>query len=123
VELEEDKITFVATDANRLVKVERTDVKPGVQHSFILPKKALNLLKSSLMGASTPVQVDYNRSNAFFAFGDTKLVCRFIDEKYPDYNAVIPQENPNVLVMNREDLFNSVKRISIFSNKSTTKFV
>jgi len=119
VELEEDKITFVATDANRLVKVERSDVKPGVQHSFILPKKALNLLKSSLMGASTPVQIDYNRSNAFFAFGDTKLVCRFIDEKYPDYNAVIPQENPNILVMNREEFYNSVKRISIFSNKST----
>lgn len=119
VQLEDDKITFVATDANRLVKVERTDVKPGVTHSFILPKKALNLLKSSLTGSSVPVQLDYNRSNAFFAFGDTKLVCRFIDEKYPDYNAVIPQENPNVLVMNREDMYNSVKRISIYSNKST----
>ena len=102
-----------------MVKVERNDVKPGVKHSFILPKKALNLLKSSLIGASTPVQIDYNRSNAFFVFGDTKLICRFIDEKYPDYNAVIPQENPNVLVINREDIYNSVKRISIYSNKST----
>ena len=119
VELEEDKITFVATDANRLVKVERNDVKPGVKHNFILPKKALKLLKSSLVGASLPVQIDYNRSNAFFSFGDTKLVCRFIDEKYPDYNAVIPKENPNVLVINREDLYNSVKRISIYSSKST----
>lgn len=119
VELEPASITFVATDANRLVKVQRSDVKPGVKHSFILPKKALNLLKSSLTGASIPVQIDYNRSNAFFAFGDTKLVCRFIDEKYPDYNAVIPQDNPNVLVINREDIYNSVKRISIFSNKST----
>lgn len=66
-----------------------------------------------------PVQIDYNRSNAFFSFGDTKLVCRFIDEKYPDYNAVIPKENPNVLVINREYLYNSVKRISIYSSKST----
>jgi len=119
VELEEDKITFVATDANRLVKVVRTDVKPGVQHSFILPKKALNLLKTSLMGNSIPVQIDYNRSNAFFVFGDTKLICRFIDEKYPDYNAVIPQDNKNILIMNREDMHNTVKRISIYSNKST----
>ncbi|HMZ46058.1 MAG TPA: DNA polymerase III subunit beta, partial [Chitinophagaceae bacterium] len=111
-----------ATDANRLVKVVRSDVKPGVKHSFILPKKALNLLKSSLMGASVPVKIDYNRSNAFFTFGDTKLVCRFIDEKYPDYNGVIPKENPNILVMNREDLYNSVKRISIYSNKSTFLF-
>lgn len=119
VELHKDTITFVATDANRLVKIERNDVKPGVEHSFILPKKALNLLKTSLTGASTQVQVDYNRSNAFFTFGDTKLICRFIDEKYPDYNAVIPNENPNILIINREDLHNSVKRISIYSSKST----
>ncbi|MCB9250941.1 MAG: DNA polymerase III subunit beta [Flavobacteriales bacterium] len=119
VELEKNGITFVATDANRLVKIKRSDVKPGVVHNFILPKKALNLLKTSLSGASVPVQVDYNRSNAFFSFGDTKLVCRFIDEKYPNYNAVIPQDNPNVLIMSRDDLYNTVKRISIFSNKST----
>lgn len=119
VDLEEDKITLVSTDANRLVKIERNDVKPGVKHSFILPKKALNLLKTSLSGSGAVVKVDYNRTNAFFAFDDIKLVCRFIDERYPDYNAVIPFENPNVLIMNREDLHNSVKRISIFSNKST----
>lgn len=119
VDLEEDKITFVSTDANRLVKDERTDVKPGVKHNFILPKKALNLLKATLSATNATVKVDYNRSNAFFTFGDTKLICRFIDERYPDYNAVIPSENPNILIMNREDLHNSVKRISIFSNKST----
>lgn len=118
VDLEEDKITFVSTDANRLVKDERTDVKPGVKHSFILPKKALNLLKATLAGSNEIVKVDYNRTNAFFTFGDTKLVCRFIDERYPDYNSVIPTDNPNVLFINREELYNSVKRISIFSNKS-----
>ena len=112
---------FVATDANRLVKIERTDVKPGVEASFILPKKALNLLKSSLPQDDSECHVDFNDSNAFFTFGDVRLICRLIDERYPDYRAVIPTENPNKLTVNRTDFLNSVKRISIFGNKSTNQ--
>jgi DNA polymerase III subunit beta len=119
VELFNDSANFVATDANRLVRLKRTDVKPGVEHSFILPKKALNLLKATLSDDDSVVQIDYNTTNAYFTFGDVKLICRFIDERYPEYNAVIPDENPNVLTINRMDLLNSVKRISIFSNKTT----
>lgn len=118
-ELHDDHTTLVATDANRLVRCTRNDIKAGVEHSFILPKKALNLLKSSLGSTDEPVRMDYNASNAFFTYGDIQLICRIIDEKYPDYNAVIPDDNPNRLTIRRDDLLNSVKRINIFANKST----
>ena len=121
VQLYKDNVVFVATDANRLVKIERTDVKPGVEASFILPKKALNLLKSSLPQDDSECHVDFNDSNAFFTFGDVRLICRLIDERYPDYRDVIPTENPNKLTVNRTDFLNSVKRISIFGNKSTNQ--
>jgi DNA polymerase-3 subunit beta len=119
VQLFDDKINFVATDANRLVRLTRTDVSPGVEQNFILPKKALNLLRGTLKDSTLPVQVDYNETNAYFTFEDVQLICRLIDERYPDYNAVIPKENPNVMEISRLDLLNSVRRISIFSNKST----
>lgn len=121
VQLHKDNAVFVATDANRLVKLERSDVNPGVESNFILPKKALNLLKANLPQDDTSTQVDFNESNAFFSFGDINLVCRLIDERYPDYNAVIPEENPNKLTINRTDFLNSVKRISIFGNKTTNQ--
>ncbi len=121
VQLFKNNAVFVATDANRLVKVERNDVNPGVETNFILPKKALNLLKSNLPQDDTSTQVDFNESNAFFSFGDIKLICRLIDERYPDYQAVIPQENPNKLTIDRNEILNSVKRISIFGNKTTNQ--
>lgn len=119
VQLHKTSANFVATDANRLVRLTRKDIKPGVEHSFILPKKALNLLKSTLNDDNLPVRIEYNNSNASFTFGGVRLICRFIDERYPDYNAVIPAKNPNVLSINRLDILNSVRRISIFSNKTT----
>ncbi|MBT8326959.1 MAG: DNA polymerase III subunit beta [Bacteroidia bacterium] len=121
VQLFNDNAVFVATDANRLVKVERSDIKPGVESNFILPKKALNLLKTNLPHDDTEVQVDFNDSNAFFAFDDIKLICRLIDERYPDYRAVIPTDNPNRLSISRQDFLNSVRRISIFGNRTTNQ--
>lgn len=119
VQLTNDDITFVATDANRLVRYNRADIKPGVEETFILPKKALNLLKSSLPNDDTQVTIEFNRSNAFFTFGDVSLICRLIDEKYPDYKAVIPQDNPNRLTIDRNEFQTGVKRVSITSNKTT----
>ncbi len=119
VQLFKNNITFVATDANRLVRFTRNDVKPGIEESFILPKKALNLLKSSLPNDDTPVKVDYNRQNAFFTFGDISLICRLIDEKYPDYIAVIPTENPNKLTVDKNEFSLAAKRVAITSNRST----
>ena len=55
----------------------------------------------------------------FFTFGSTQLICRLLDEKYPEYSAVIPQENPNVITISRTDLLSSINRISIFASKTT----
>lgn len=111
-------ITFVATDAHKLVRYRRTDSKATGSSSFILPKKPLNLLKSNLHG-DEDVELEYNESNAIFTFKDIVLVCRLIDGKYPNYEAVIPKENPNVLTIDRAQFLSSIKRVSIFANKTT----
>lgn len=119
VQILENAVNFVATDANKLVKFQRADINPGFEQSFIIPKRPLNLLKSTLPNNDTPVQVDFNKTNVFFTFGNTQLICRLLDEKYPDYQAVIPTNNPNVLTINRSDFYSAINRISLFSNKAT----
>lgn len=118
-QLAKDGITFVATDAHKLVRYKRTDSKSDKENSFIVPRKALGLLKNSLPLDETAVKISYNSSNAFFSFGNVNLICRLVDAKYPDYNAVIPTDNPNHLSINKNDFQNSLKRISIYSNKTT----
>lgn len=118
-QLSTDGITFVATDAHKLVRYKRLDAKAGKSTSFIVPKKALNLLKSNLPGEQTQVNISYNSSNAFFSYNNVQLACRLIDARYPDYNAVIPTENPNTLTINRADFLNTLRRVMIFSNKTT----
>ena len=114
-----DGLTFVATDAHKLVKYSRTDVQANQTAEFIMPKKPLNLLKSILGGSEEEITVAYNESNAKFTFENTELICRLIDGKYPNYEAVIPKENPNRLTITRNQFLNSVRRVSIFSNKTT----
>ncbi|WP_340066538.1 DNA polymerase III subunit beta [Ascidiimonas aurantiaca] len=112
-------LTFVSTDAHKLVKYQRSDVTATEVAEFIMPKKPLNLLKSILAGSEAEVTIEYNDSNAKFTFENTELVCRLIDGKYPNYEAVIPKENPNKLAIDRNQFLSSVKRVSIFSNKTT----
>ncbi|WP_445957603.1 DNA polymerase III subunit beta [Yeosuana sp.] len=114
-----ESLTFVATDAHKLVKYTREDVKANQQAEFIMPKKPLNLLKGILAGSEEDVVIEYNDSNAKFTFENSQLICRLIDGKYPNYEAVIPKENPNKLVIDRTQFLNSVRRVSIFSNKTT----
>ncbi len=118
-ELSPDDITFVATDAHKLVRYKRTDAKCEDSASFILPKKPLNLLKNILSAQDVPVKIDYNPTNACFAFNNVNLVCRLIDGKYPNYDAVIPAENPYKLTIDRVSLLTSIRRVAIFANQST----
>ena len=112
-------LTFVATDAHKLVKYSRTDVTANETAEFIMPKKPLNLLKGILSSTDSEVVIEYNDANAKFTFDNVVLVCRLIDGKYPNYEAVIPKENPNKLTVDRSSFLNSVKRVSIFSSKTT----
>lgn len=111
--------TFVATDAHKLVRYRRADVTSAHEVSFVLPKKPLNQLKNLLNGSDDKVTLRYNTTHAFFSTGDAELACRLIDLKYPNYEAVIPTENPNKLTIDRMQFLSSVKRVSIFSNKTT----
>ena len=112
-------LTFVATDAHKLVKYARTDVKASQVADFIMPKKPLNILKGILGTSDSDVKIEYNDSNATFSFDNYVLTCRLIDGKYPNYEAVIPKENPNKLLIDRTQILSSVRRVAIFSNKTT----
>jgi DNA polymerase III subunit beta len=118
-QLNDSNLTFVATDGHRLVRYRRVDVATDSPSSIIVPKKALNLLKSSLPTDNSIVDMEFNQSNAFFKFNKTILICRLIDERFPDYENVIPLDNPNVLTINRLELLTCLKRISIYANKTT----
>ena len=115
--------TFVSTDGHRLVKYIRTDIKGDeVDHDMILPRKSLNLLKSILpTDKSSDIKLDFNASNAYFSFENIKMVCRLIDESYPDYDNVIPSDNSNTVTITKSELLGSLKRISIYANKTTNQ--
>ncbi len=121
-QIENNKLICVATDAHKLVKFTTYHLAGEVSTNFIVPKKALNLLKNALP-ASDGVTISYNKANAFFSFGSMNLVCRLIDARYPDYNAVIPVDNPNNMTVSRADFQNSLKRIAIYANKTTNQVV
>ncbi len=111
--------TFVATDGHRLIRYRRADVSSSTETTMIIPRKALNLLKSTLPSDTTPVKAEFSQANAFFSFGNIQMICRLIDERFPDYENAIPTTNPNVMTINRLELLSSLKRISIYSSKTT----
>lgn len=118
-ELTDEDIRFVATDAHKLVRYRRTDLKAPKATAFIVPKKPLNLLRNILGGTNADVTVAFNENNASFSFDNTVVVCRLIDGKYPNYDAVIPKKNPNKLTIDRATFLSSIRRVAIFSNKTT----
>ncbi|MDP4268159.1 MAG: DNA polymerase III subunit beta, partial [Bacteroidota bacterium] len=117
--IDPEGLIIVATDAHRLVKYIRTDIKVETATSFVLPRKPLNHLKNILAKEDCSVKVECNESNAFFTFGNVNLICRLLEGKYPNYEAVIPIENPNKLTIDRVAFLNAIKRTSIFSNQAT----
>ena len=119
-EITEDFLTFVATDAHKLVRYRRADVHPGTNASLILPKKPLNHLRNIMPDdENVKVRLEYNDTNAVMIFEDITLICRLIDGKYPNYEAVIPTQNPFKLTADRKNLLNALRRVAIFGSKST----
>ncbi|MEA1896287.1 MAG: DNA polymerase III subunit beta [Bacteroidota bacterium] len=119
MELSLDNINFVASDAHKLVRYGRSDAKAEQEASFILPKKPASLLKSILPKEENQVNIEFDDKNAFFTLSDFKLVCRLVEGNYPSYNSVIPKDNPHKLTIDRIELYNSLKRISVFSNQAS----
>ncbi len=114
-------ITSVATDAHRLVRYTRTDVECPEATSFIVPKKPLNLLKNILPMSDEMLDISYNENHLFVKHGGTEMVCRLIDARFPDYKVVIPLDNPYKLTVVKNDFQNALRRVSVFSNKSTNQ--
>jgi DNA polymerase-3 subunit beta len=121
IKLSSTNTTFVATDGHRLIRYRRVDVASEGDHDIIIPRKALNLLNTTFPAENSNVSVEFNSSNAFFHFNNIKMICRLIDERFPDYENVIPDGNDNHMGISRLELLNSLKRISIYANKATNQ--
>ncbi|MBK8516945.1 MAG: DNA polymerase III subunit beta [Saprospiraceae bacterium] len=120
IQIDFTKLHFVATDAHKLVKFTLGNLKTDIARSLIIPKKGLNLVRNAF-SEECDVTISFNKANIFFSFGRTKIICRLIDAKYPEYSAVIPVDNPHEAMMNRKDFLSSLKRIAIYANKSTNQ--
>ena len=119
IELTNNFMSFVASDAHKLVRYRRTDVKADFDSSFILPKKPAGLLKNLLPKEEFDVKIEFDNKNAYFTLSNYKLICRLVEGNYPSYNSVIPTKNPNVMVIDRVAFYNTVKRVSVFSNAAS----
>jgi len=122
-EMDKKGLQFVATDAHRLVRFKRKDASSPKTDSMIVPKKPLNLLKSALQDNADELTINYNSNHLFVIHGTTQLSCRLIDARFPDYKVVIPADNPYKLTVNRSDFQSALRRVSVFSNKSTNQVV
>ena len=122
-EMDKKGLQFVATDAHRLVRYKRTDVSCPKTDSLIVPKKPLNLLKAALPDNEDEITLSYNSNHLFVKHGTTQMSCRLIDARFPDYKVVIPVDNPYKLTVNKNDFQSALRRVSIFSNKSTNQVV
>ncbi len=119
VELTPSDVTFVATDAHKLVRYKRMDIKTENAASFILPKKPAGLLKTVLAKDANNVLVEFDDKNAFFTMTSYKMICRLVEGTYPSYSSVIPTNNPNTLTIDRLELYNALKRVAVFSNQAS----
>lgn len=119
MELSPADITFVASDAHKLVRYKRKDVNADASASFILPKKPAGLLKNLLSKGHEQVTIEFDDKNAFFTLPNYQIVCRLVEGNYPSYNSVIPTNNPNKLIIDRIKLLNTIRRVSVFSNQAS----
>ncbi len=122
-EMDKKSLQFVATDAHRLVRYKRTDVSCPKAGNMIVPKKPLTLLKSAMPDNDDELTLSYNANHLFVKHGTTQLSCRLIDARFPDYKVVIPSDNPYKLTVTKADFQSALRRVSIFSNKSTNQVV
>lgn len=116
--IDPEKVTFVATDAHKLVRYIAEHAS-GITASFILPKKPASLLKNTLLKENGEITAEFDTKNVVFNIGSYTMVCRLIEGNYPNYNAVIPSANPNKVIVDRIELLNGIKRVAVCSNQAT----
>jgi DNA polymerase-3 subunit beta len=119
-DIQADSLTFAASDGHKLVKLRNNAVQSEGRASFILPKKPANLLKSLLAKNAEPVEIQFDDNNAHITTENFQMICRLIEGRYPNYNSVIPQENPNKLTIDRSSLLYALERVIVFSNAASS---
>lgn len=119
IEISPDDITFVASDAHKLVRCRHKDIKSDINASFILSKKPAGLLKNLLPKEKGDVLIEVDDKNALFTLSSFTLVCRLVEGNYPSYNSVIPTDNQNKMIIDRLKFVNTLKRVSVFSNQAS----
>jgi DNA polymerase-3 subunit beta len=119
IEISPDNMTFVASDSHKLVRYRRKDATADMEASFVLPKKPAGILKNIVTKAEDKLTLEFDDKNAIFSFMGFSMVCRLIEGNYPSYNSVIPTENPYKMVVDRVEFYNTLKRVSIFSNQAS----
>ncbi len=119
MELSPDNLTFVASDAHKLVRYRRKDVQADTTASFILPKKPASLLKNILAKETGSVIIEFDDKNSMFTLANYTLICRLVEGTYPNYNSVIPSDNPNKLTIDRVELYNSLRRVGVYANQAS----
>lgn len=117
-DIHEDDIVFVASDTHKLVRYITREVAPGFNRGFIMPAKPANILKG-IIGKEDIVNVKIGEKGASFSFGDFSLTCRFIKGNYPNYNRVIPNDNPFTVTVDRQSMLNAMRRVAIFASKAS----
>lgn len=115
-----ENITMVASDGHKLVKNQNLTVKGSEKAAFILPKKPANLLKNILTKEENSVSIDFDERNAVITLAKYRMVCRLIEGRYPNYNSVIPQNNPYKITIDRAVLLSALRRVSVFSSQSSS---
>ena len=113
-------ITFVASDGHRLVREKSTAAQAPAKAAFILPKKPANILKALVTKSEDKMTIDFDEKNAIIVFNEYKLICRLIEGRYPNYNSVIPQNNPNKVRIDRQTLTSALRRVSVFSSQASS---
>ncbi len=118
-DINEDEITFVSSDSHKLVRFQNKTVKAGTKAAFILPKKPATMLKNILPKEQGSVEVAFDDRIANFTFANYKIICRLIEGRFPNYNSVIPQNNPFRITVDRLQLMSALRRVSHFSNQGS----
>lgn len=118
-DIDTESTTLVASDSHKLICYTTADVKAAEKASFILHKKPAGILKSIIGKDAETVSVAFDAKNASFKFGQTEVICRLVVGKYPKYRDVIPQNNSNILKIDRLQLLNTVRRVSVCANKAS----
>jgi DNA polymerase-3 subunit beta len=118
-DIKPDNLTYVATDAHKLVRLISQTANKTEEASFVLPKKPANILRNVIVKENNDVKISFDKKNIIFKLSEYLMICRQIEARFPNYNGVIPQNNPFKLIVDRILMLNALRRVSVFSNQGT----